>query len=151
MQIIHAIILHKDSKIASGENNDCTVTALASSFEVPYDEAHQLAKELYNRPPRKGPTASSVINAMVKLHTNGTKINGKTVDKIYVTPTKEYKCKGRTVLRKTRVKSFIKDNPKGTFFILGSRHAMTIQDGVMIDNYRKGSGGMIIRRAYLIK
>jgi hypothetical protein len=36
--------------------------------------------------------------------------------------------------------SFIKDNPEGTFFITGRNHAMTIKDGVMIDNYRQEIG-----------
>jgi hypothetical protein len=88
---------------------------------------------------------------MVDLKEKENKINGKTVTKVFNTPTKDYKCNGRIVARKTRVRSFIKDNPEGTFFITGRNHAMTIKDGVMIDNYRQGSAGMIIRRAYQIK
>lgn len=151
MQVIHTYSLFKDSKIASSENNDCTVATLASSFDISYDEAHAIAADLFQRKPKKGVYGAVLHDAMVNLKAKKTKINGKEVAKIYHTPTKDYKCNGRIVTRKTRVKSFIKDHPEGTFFITGRNHAMTVKDGIMIDNYRKGSGGMIIRRAYLIK
>jgi len=151
MQVIHTSSLFKDSKIASSENNDCTVATLASSFDISYDEAHALATDLFQRKPKRGVYGAVLHSAMVNLKEKENKINGKTVTKVFNTPTKDYKCNGRIVARKTRVRSFIKDNPQGTFFITGRNHAMTIKDGVMIDNYRQGSGGMIIRRAYQIK
>jgi len=151
MQVIHTSSLFKDSKIASSENNDCTVATLASSFDISYDEAHALATDLFQRKPKRGVYGAVLHSAMVDLKEKENKINGKTVTKVFNTPTKDYKCNGRIVARKTRVRSFIKDNPQGTFFITGRNHAMTIKDGVMIDNYRQGSGGMIIRRAYQIK
>ena len=151
MQVIHTSSLFKDSKIASSENNDCTVATLASSFDISYDEAHTIAADLFQRKPKRGVYGAVLHSAMVDLKEKQTKINGKTVTKVFHTPTKDYKCNGRIVARKTRVRSFIKDNPEGTFFITGRNHAMTIKDGVMIDNYRQGSAGMIIRRAYQIK
>ncbi len=151
MQVIHTSSLFKDSKIASSENNDCTVATLASSFDISYDKAHAIAADLFQRKPKRGVYGAVLHSAMVDLKEKKTKNNGKRVAKVYVTPTKDYKCNGRIVARKTRVRSFIKDNPQGTFFITGRNHAMTIKDGVMIDNYRQGSGGMIIRRAYQIK
>lgn len=151
MQVIHTSSLFKDSKIASSENNDCTVATLASSFDISYDKAHAIAADLFQRKPKRGVYGAVLHSAMVDLKEKKTKINGKRVAKVYVTPTKDYKCGGKIVTRKTRVSSFIKDHPEGTFFITGRNHAMTVKDGVMIDNYRQGSGGMIIRRAYQIK
>ena len=151
MQVIHTYSLYKDSKIASGERADCTVATLASSFDIPYDNAHSLAQQLFDRKPKKGAERSNVYRAMMDLYQKKTKINKKRVVKVFNTPVKEYKCNGKLVLRKTKVNSFIKDHPEGTFFIVGRNHAMTVKNGVMIDNYRKGSGGMIIRRAYEIK
>jgi hypothetical protein len=151
MQVIHTSSLFKDSKIASSENNDCTVATLASSFDISYDKAHAIAADLFQRKPKRGVYGAVLHSAMVDLKEKETKINSKTVTKVFHTPTKDYKCNGRIVARKTRVRSFIKDNPQGTFFITGRNHAMTIKDGVMIDNYRQGSAGMIIRRAYQIK
>ena len=151
MQVIHTSNLFKDSKIASGERADCTVATLASSFDIPYDEAHSLAEKFFKRKPKRGPMSTDVISAMAKLNTSQEKINGKAVTKIFTVPTKEYKCNGKIVTRKTRVKSFIKDHPKGTFFTIVKGHALTIKDGVMIDNFRKGSGSKVIYRAYEIK
>lgn len=151
MQVIHTLNLFKDSKIASSEKNDCTVATLASSFDIPYDEAHSLAETLFKRQPRKGPMGPDVISAMAKVHHNRININGKTVTKIYCMPTKEYKCNGKIVNRRTRVKSFIKDHPQGTYFMIVKGHALTVKDGVMIDNFRKGSGSKVIYRAYEIK
>jgi hypothetical protein len=151
MQVIHTSSLFKDSKIASSENNDCTVATLASSFDISYDKAHAIAADLFQRKPKRGVYGAVLHSAMVDLKEKENKINGKTVTKVFNTPTKDYKCNGRIVARKTRVRSFIKDNPQGTFFITGRNHAMTVKDGVMIDNYRQGSAGMIIRRAYQIK
>lgn len=151
MQVIHTSSLFKDSKIASSENNDCSVATLASSFDISYDKAHAIAADLFKRKPKKGVYGTILHSAMVDLKEKETKINSKTVVNVFNNPTKDYKCGGKIVSRKTKVKSFIKDHPEGTFFITGRNHAMTIKDGVMIDNYREGSAGMIIRRAYQIK
>lgn len=151
MQVIHTSSLFKDSKIASSENSDCSVATLASSFDISYDKAHAIAADLFQRKPKKGVYGAILHSAMVDLKEKESKINNKTVVNVFNNPTKDYKCGGKIVSRKTKVKSFIKDHPKGTFFITGRNHAMTIKDGVMIDNYREGSGGMIIRRAYEIK
>ena len=45
-----------------------------------------------------------------------------------------YKLYGEIVKRKKTVKSFIQDNPKGTFIVGVSKHAFTVKDGVLIDN-----------------
>lgn len=46
--------------------------------------------------------------------------------------------KGETKLRQMTVGTFIKQNPKGTFFVLVRQHAFTIKDGVVIGNYEDG-------------
>ena len=48
--------------------------------------------------------------------------------------TNTYKLHGRYIRRQKTVKSFIKDNPKGTFILGVSKHAFTIKDGILIDN-----------------
>jgi hypothetical protein len=47
----------------------------------------------------------------------------------------EVKVKGVKVKRKMTVGTFTKQNPVGTFFMLVSRHAFTIKDGVVIGNH----------------
>jgi hypothetical protein len=45
------------------------------------------------------------------------------------------KTKDGVVKREMTVGTFAKQNPVGTFFILVSRHAFTIKDGVVIGNW----------------
>jgi len=45
-----------------------------------------------------------------------------------------YKLYGELIDRQKTVKSFIKDNSRGTFIVLVANHAFTIKDGVLIDN-----------------
>ena len=45
------------------------------------------------------------------------------------------KTKDGFVKRNMTVGTFAKQNPVGTFFILVSRHAFTIKDGVVIGNW----------------
>ena len=145
----NAIKGYTNSLTAKTETNDCVVRAFASSFEVSYDFAHKYISEEFNRKPRKGTffTASK----MTKLSQSPIKVNGKKVIplgektnnfaypyslaydvKVKVPNTnKLYKV----VKRQMTVGTFVKQNPKGTFFILVSRHAFTIKDGVVIGNY----------------
>ena len=46
----------------------------------------------------------------------------------------EVKVKGVKQYRRMTVGTFIKQNPKGTFFMLVERHAFTIKDGIVIGN-----------------
>jgi hypothetical protein len=136
-----AIKGYTDSVIAKSETNDCVVRAFASAFEVSYDKAHTYVKEKFGRKDRKG-TYGTVfkLNKMVE---NKTQVNYKRVKSVGKTvgnqdlKTLEYevKVKGQKVKRKMTVGTFIKQNPKGTFFILVSGHAFTIKDGVVIGNY----------------
>ena len=48
--------------------------------------------------------------------------------------TNTYKLYGEIVKRQKTVKSFIKDNSRGTYIVLVAGHAFTIKDGVLIDN-----------------
>lgn len=137
-----AIKGYVDSLTAKSETNDCVVRAFASSFEVSYDFAHKFVAEEFARKPKKGTyfTASK----MVKLSESILKVNGKKIRPIG-TQTNSFaypfslsynvKVKGETKKRQMTVGTFVKQNPKGTFFVLVRRHAFTIKDGVVIGNY----------------
>ena len=43
-----AIKGYSESYIAKREANDCVVKSLASGFEIEYDKAHKIARELFN-------------------------------------------------------------------------------------------------------
>ena len=123
------------SEIAKNEKNDCFVRAVAAATGSNYDAAHSFVKEKFGRKNGKG---TELVQAhMMNLEKNGMEIDGKEF-KVSVLgsekTTNKYKLYGEIVKRKKTVKSFIKDNPKGTFIVGVSKHAFTVKDGVLIDN-----------------
>ena len=136
-----AIKGYDGSPIAKGETNDCVVRAFASSFEVSYDYAHKYVRENFNRINRQG--TYGTVHKMRQIAEDRRQINYKKV-KCLGTKTSDYgqyslkyqvKTKDGVVKRDMTVGTFAKQNPVGTFFILVSRHAFTIKDGVVIGNY----------------
>ena len=129
-----AIKGYSDSVTARRETNDCVVRAFASAFDVTYDYAHKYIAEQFGRKPRKGTyyTASK----MTKLSEGVLKVNDKKINSVFYPYSLSYevKVKGDVVKRQMTVGTFVKKNPKGTFFILVRGHAFTIKDGVVIGN-----------------
>ena len=123
------------SELAKGEKNDCFVRALASATEVNYDVAHKFTKDYFGRANGKGVYfTGATINP---LEDKGLSIGNKDFDfkvlnKMRIT--NGYKLYGEMVYRQKTVKSFIKDNPKGTYIVGVAGHAFTIKDGTLIDN-----------------
>ena len=136
-----AIKGYDESVIAKGESNDCVVRAFASSFEVSYDVAHKYVAEQFSRKPRCG-TFGTVFK-MIKLSESPIKFNGKEVSivgnktnsALIGSLSYPVKVKGEWNMRQMTVGTFIKKNPKGTFFVLVKGHAFTIKDGVVIGNW----------------
>ena len=135
-----AIKGYEESQIAKNEKNDCVVRAFASCFDVSYNYAHAYVRDNFGRNNRQG--TCGTVNKMTKLAENRTQINYKKVKCVgklnnYNRRTLEYtvNVKGEKVNRKMTVGTFTKQNPVGTFFMLVSRHAFTIKDGVVIGNY----------------
>ena len=136
-----AIKGYDESPIAKGETNDCVVRAFASAFEVSYDFAHKYVNENFNRINRQG--TYGTVHKMRQIAEDRRQINYKKV-KCLGTKTSDYgqyslkyqvKTKDGYVKRDITVGTFAKQNPVGTFFILVSRHAFTIKDGVVIGNW----------------
>ena len=135
-----AIKGYAESPIARGEKNDCVVRAFASAFEVSYDYAHKYVRENFGRKNREG-TYGTVLK-MTKLSEEKRQVNYKRVKCIGTksemgTHSLRYpvKTKDGIVKREMTVGTFAKQNPVGTFFILVSRHAFTIKDGVVNGNW----------------
>ena len=153
-----AIQGYSESVIAKSENNDCVVRAFASAFEISYDKAHKYVKEKFGRKDRQG-TFGTVLT-LNKMVEDNTQVNYKKVKsvgkKIEGTNLKtleyEVKVKGKKVNRKMTVGTFIKQNPKGTFFVLVRQHAFTIKDGVVIGNYEDAvKTKKIMKTAFQVK
>ena len=140
-QTSNAIKGYVDSKIAKGETNDCVVRTFASSFEIPYDEAHSFVAKFFNRQPRKGTYLTSY--KLVQMADKKMVINNKTVNVMGVRTNNlmfksldyDVKVKGVIKKRKMTVGKFVKNNPEGTFFVIVSGHAFTIKNGVVIGNW----------------
>ena len=136
-----AIKGYSDSVTARRETNDCVVRAFASAFDVTYDCAHKYVAEQFGRKPRKGTYYTA--SRMTKLSEGVLKVNDKKIIPIGAKSNSvfypyslsyEVKVKGEKVKRQMTVGTFVKKNPKGTFFILVRGHAFTIKDGVVIGN-----------------
>lgn len=136
-----AIKGYDESPIAKGETNDCVVRSFASAFEVSYDYAHKYVRENFGRINRQG--TYDTVNKMRQIAEERKQINYKKVKCLGV-KTSDYgqyslkypvKTKDGVVKREMTVGTFAKQNPIGTFFILVSKHAFTIKDGVVIGNW----------------
>ena len=135
-----AIKGYTESKLAKGETNDCVVRAFASAFEVSYDYAHKYVANEFGRKPRKGTYGTA--ETLVKMADNLFKVNGKKVcpvghrysSNMFGSLSYDVKVKGVIKRRSMTVGTFVKRNPKGTFFVIVNRHAFTIKDGVVIGN-----------------
>jgi len=138
----NGIINYNDSKVAKTEKNDCVVVTIASCFDISYDRAHKFCKDYFNR--QDGQGTHSVPFKMNNFYNTGKTLNYKKVKPmgkkiiqgLNSTYTLDYevKVKGIKQYRRMTVGTFIKQNPKGTFFMLVERHAFTIKDGIVIGN-----------------
>lgn len=93
----------------AAEQNDCTVRAAAIRFTTSYTRAHELLKEI-GREPGRGINSRILKNLFDKM---GLEL--------------------RKPLFKITLGQFIKQNPKGRFFVVVRAHAVGISDGVCID------------------
>lgn len=126
-------LLRGESLIAAGEKDDCTVYAVATAFGMEYDAAHKEVADRMKRQEGQGVARKNILEALEE----GTVLNGKTVTRVIKTPTKVYKVYGNTVPRQVRLSSFVKENPEGTYLILTRGHALTLKDGVLMDNRKE--------------
>ena len=154
----NAIKGYTESAIAKGETNDCVVRAFASAFEITYDKAHKYVKEKFGRKDRQG--TYGTVGTLVKMADDRTTVNYKKVLPVGVRKSStmvnslsyNVTIKGEKKVRQMTVGTFIKQNPKGTFFVLVRQHAFTIKDGVVIGNYEDAvKTKKIMRCAFEIK
>lgn len=119
--------LKNKNTLSKGEWNDCTVRAMVHVSGLQYDDAHKWIADNMTRKPRRGPSYVNAVDAM----DNAGSINGNKVTRL------EKECL-KTVYgskeRKMTLKTFIKNNPKGNFYILVRAHALAIVNGEVMDN-----------------
>jgi len=120
--------------------NDCTVRAISTAFNVSMRTAFKLAEDKFMREPGKGVSSAIITEAFESGKFNkvdGRKFSVRTMKKDEIT--NAYKNKGEIVLRKKTVKSFISSHPKGTYYVLVSKHAFTVKDGELLDHGNFGN------------
>ena len=130
-----AIIGYSDSIIAKTESNDCAVRAIASAFEMNYDEAHNFVAKIWFRKNREG-TKKFVIG-MRHMVDNKIPINGKLFSNLggqYGNMKYDVKVKGQIVKRNMTTGTFIKKYPVGKYLVVVRGHAFSIIDGKVVGN-----------------
>jgi hypothetical protein len=125
------------SVLARNEKNDCAVRAIANAFAITYDTAHMFASTKLERKARKG------VSAMFsKLDLLG-EVTFDLFSNTLFPETRTYKLDG--VLNPINkdythkevsytVKTFCTKFNKGTYIVLVNKHALTIKDGIVVDN-----------------
>ena len=135
-----AIKGYSESYIAKREANDCVVKALASGFEIEYDKAHKIARELFNRVNRAGtfgfvPKMNEMSESRNRIGRKCFKVMG---ERSIYGPTYslayDVTVKGDKIKRRMTLSKFIEKNSKGTFIVCVKKHAFTIKNGVVIGN-----------------
>ena len=125
------------SSLAQNEKNDCAVRAFANAFNVCYDTAHMFASTKLERKARKG-----VKSMFAKLDLLG-EVTFDLFSNTLFPETRTYKLDG--VLNPINkdythkdvsytVKTFCTKFNKGTYIVLVNKHALTIKDGIVVDN-----------------
>ena len=155
------------SEIAKSEKNDCVVRALANAFEVNYDMAHVFVKEKFNRKKGKGTqmfntTLKQLAKSPIEFEPSG-QLDLFSQDKKIVNikhlgdmPKNGGKLINTSYKHKKvayTVKAFAQRFNKGTYIILVHKHALTIKDGVLIDNSDMQFNGYrrVVESAFKVK
>ena len=140
------IIGYSESVIAQSESNDCFVRAVASSYEIPYDEAHTWVKEKFDRKNRKG--TMYVSSKMDQFSKEGKTLNGKIIKEIWFLKTVD---KTTNKIKRTTLNQFIKKYPTGTYILIVKGHAFTLKNGSVIGNTSDATSmKKIVHNAYQI-
>ena len=125
------------SVLARNEKNDCAVRAIANAFNVTYDTAHMFASTKLERKARKGVKAmftklDLLGEATFDLFSNTLFPETRTykLDGVLNPINKDYTHKDVSYT----VKTFCTKFNKGTYIVLVNKHALTIKDGIVVDN-----------------
>jgi hypothetical protein len=98
----------------ANESNDCSVRATAIALDKPYRSIHEAFKK-HGRRWGKGVTVTTLMATLRDL-TGG-----------------DLKIVASSVIRKKTLSTFVRENPRGRYLIIKSRHAFTVIDGVAYD------------------
>jgi len=132
----------KGSSLALNEKNDCAVRAFANAFNVTYDVAHAFAADKFKRKAKKGTrnmfqTLAELGFATFDLFSDTLFPETRTYGIHPLARSKSGKVVNTSYTHKEvnhTVKTFCTQYNKGTYIVIVSKHALTIKDGIVIDN-----------------
>ena len=130
------------SSLALNEKNDCAVRAFANAFNVTYDVAHAFAADKFKRKAKKGTrnmfqTLAELGFATFDLFSNTLFPETRTYGIHPLKRSKSGKVVNTSYTHKEvnhTVKTFCTQYNKGTYIVIVAKHALTIKDGIVIDN-----------------
>ena len=130
------------SVLALNEKNDCAVRAFANAFNITYDNAHTFAADKFKRKAKRGVkgmfiTLSKLGFATFDLFSNTLFPETRTYGIHPLKRSKSGKVVNTNYTHKEvahTVKTFCKQYNKGTYIVIVRKHALTIKDGIVIDN-----------------
>ena len=130
------------SSLAKNEKNDCAVRAFANAFNISYDVAHAFAEDKFARKAKKGVkgmfiTLSKLGFASFDLFSNTLFPETRTYGIHPIARSKSGKVVNTKYTHKEvnhTVKTFCEQYNKGTYIVIVAKHALTIKDGIVIDN-----------------
>ena len=134
------------SAVASNERNDCFVKAASAAFDIPYDQAHKWVKDNFDRKDKQGTQSiPTVIGAYSKFkfeQFGQLSLFGNTSKTFYIKRLGVEPKQGGNLINPSythkkvafTVKTFAQHYPKGVYILLVYGHALTIKDGIIIDN-----------------
>ena len=130
------------SSLAINEKNDCAVRAFANAFNITYNMAHKFAEEVFDRKPKKGvkgmfPKLAKLGFAQFDMFADSLFPETRTYSLHPLARSKSGKLVNTDYTHKEvnhTVKTFCAKFNKGTFIVLVNKHALTIKDGIVIDN-----------------
>jgi len=149
------------SVLALNEKNDCAVRAFANAFNITYDTAHLFAADKFARKAKQGvknmfQTLNELGFATFDLFSDSLFPETKTYSIHPLKRNKDGKVVNTDYTHKVvnhTVKTFCSKFNKGTYIVIVKKHALTIKDGIVIDNpnYRFSGYRRIVESACEVK
>jgi len=151
------------SETARNERNDCVVRAIANACGVNYEQAHELVKTKFARKKGEGTLA---FNMVMKTLKNVTFEQAGQLDMFADTTVKTFKhlgdmpkLGGELINTKYKhkpvaytVKAFAQKYKRGNYVVLVNKHALAINDGVIVDNsnYQVNGYRRVVESAFAV-
>jgi len=142
------VIKRHNTKISRSETNDCVVRAIATAFDITYNQSHKFCSDTYERKNRKGVLCRIYHSVNKKFSDGQVELFGKTMTQVgdkckytgNIKPFTYYKKKywdgtPYTKQCKMTVGTFLKKYPRGTFILSVNGHTFTVKDGTVIGNW----------------